>query len=70
MLAAYQEFWQVWLQANNPPNPDYPDLPKVATGPELTTGSGRIAKKVAEGTYTRLPDGSIATSHRAQVLEA
>ncbi len=29
VLAAYQEFWRVWLEANDPPNPDDPNLEKV-----------------------------------------
>jgi len=58
VLAAYQEFWRVWLRANNPPNPDYPDLAKVATGAELETVRTAIRKKILDGTYTRLPEGS------------
>lgn len=58
VLAAYQEFWQVWLRANNPPNPDYPELANVATGAELATVKAAIAKKVADGTFTVLPPGS------------
>jgi len=58
VLDAYQEFWRVWLKANNPPNPDDPDLARVATGAELDTVRAAILKKQAEGTYTRLPQGS------------
>ena len=46
VLAAYQEFWQVWLRANNPPNPDYPDLPTLAHGCRAASPSeAAIAKK-------------------------
>ncbi len=35
VLAAYQRFWQVWLAANNPPNPNDPRLAEVDTGAQL-----------------------------------
>jgi hypothetical protein len=57
-LATYQEFWQVWLRANNPPNPDYPELAQVATGQELDTVKQAAARKLQNGTYTQLPVGS------------
>jgi hypothetical protein len=55
VLAAYQRFWQVWLAANNPPNPNDPRLAEVATGSELRTVQLSIGNKVINGTYTRLP---------------
>jgi hypothetical protein len=68
VLAAYQEFWQVWLRANNPPNPNYPDLAKVATGLELGTVRTAIQKSVDEGTFTTLPTGS-HYRHQAEVKQ-
>ena len=32
---AYTDFWHVWLKANNPPDPDDPELAEVATGSQL-----------------------------------
>ncbi len=58
VLDAYQEFWRVWLRANNPPNPDDPDLARVATGAELTTIRQAIRRSAEQGTFTRLPPGS------------
>jgi hypothetical protein len=56
VVAAYQEFWKVWLEANDPPNPDYPKLSEVAAQDELTTVKQAIASKVSNGLATRLPD--------------
>jgi hypothetical protein len=35
VLAAYQRFWDVWLAANNPPNPNDPRLAEVDAGAQL-----------------------------------
>ena len=35
VLAAYQGYWDTWLVANDPPNPDHPDLERYATGAAL-----------------------------------
>ena len=67
MLDAYQEFWRVWLKANNPPNPDDPDLARVATGAELDTVRASIHASLETGTMTRLPTES-RYHHRAAVL--
>jgi len=32
---AYVEFWNVWIEANNPPNPSYSRLSDFYTGPQL-----------------------------------
>ena len=37
VLAAYQGYWDTWLAANDPPNPDHPDLERYATGAALRT---------------------------------
>jgi hypothetical protein len=58
VVARYQEFWQVWLRANNPPNPDYPDLAMVATGEELDKVKSDLRQNLAEGTYNRLRTNS------------
>ncbi len=39
VLAAYQGYWDTWLAANDPPNPDHPDLAEYATGPALRSSS-------------------------------
>jgi hypothetical protein len=58
VLAAYQQFWRVWLEANDPPNPNDPNLEKVAADGELETIRSAIADKVIHGTLTTLPNGS------------
>jgi hypothetical protein len=67
ILAAYQEFWQVWLRANNPPNPDYPDLVNVATGQELITVRQAISQDLGNGNYTRLP-ANASYRHDASIV--
>jgi len=67
VLAAYQRFWQVWLEANDPPNPNDPRLAEVATGGELQTIRLSIGNAAFNGTYTRLPPHS-RYSHRPSVV--
>ena len=37
VLEAYQGYWDTWLAANDPPNPDHPDLERYATGAALVS---------------------------------
>src|SRR5262249_28771014 len=53
VVAAYQEFWRVWLEANNPPNPDYPKLTEVDTGAQLTLARTAIEKHRNQGVVYR-----------------
>jgi hypothetical protein len=66
VLAAYQEFWRVWLEANDPPDPNDPDLAKVDTGPQLAGARATIARHRARGEVVRLPPHS-AYAHHARV---
>src|SRR5688500_8790290 len=42
VLAAYQGYWDTWLVANDPPDPDHPDLARYATGAALARDKGAI----------------------------
>jgi hypothetical protein len=55
ILAAYQGYWDTWLAANDPPNPDHPDLAKYATGAALENVRSSIAEYRALGQVVRLP---------------
>jgi hypothetical protein len=68
ILAAYQGYWDTWLAANDPPNPDHPDLERYFTGPSLTRAKEKIADRLALGMATRLPTNS-QYRHDAVVVE-
>ena len=59
VLAAYQRFWQVWLEANDPPNPNDPRLAEVATGGELAMMRQSIQVKLDRGLFSRKPRHSV-----------
>ena len=63
VLARYQEFWQVWLRANNPPNPDYPDLDRYYTGRQLDGARTTILDRQMSGQVVSLPPGSKYAHH-------
>lgn len=67
VLAAYQGYWDTWLAANDPPNPDHPDLAKYATGPVLAKALESIANRAAVQQALRLPSDSIS-SHEPRVV--
>jgi hypothetical protein len=53
VIAAYQAFWDTWLRANDPPNPDHPDLARWYTGPALERARAEIAKNKSQGVVIR-----------------
>jgi hypothetical protein len=66
VLVAYQRFWQVWLAANNPPNPNDPRLAEVDTGAQLAGARASIRNHQLRGEIIRLPHPS-RYRHRATV---
>jgi len=66
VLAAYQGYWDTWLAANDPPNPDHPDLERYATGAALAKVKESIADHRSVGQVLRLPERSIS-EHRSRV---
>lgn len=59
VLAAYQAFWDTWLAANDPPNPDHPGLRRYYTGPALEKALAEIQKNKNAGVSIRLPPESV-----------
>jgi hypothetical protein len=47
--AAYHRFWEVFVAANDPPNPDDPRLEEVATGPMLQKMRSSARQDASEG---------------------
>jgi len=58
VLAAYQGYWDTWLAANDPPNPDHPDLERYSTGVALARDREAIARHRSIQQVVRLPDRS------------
>lgn len=67
VLAAYQGYWDTWLAATNPPDPDHPDLARFATGVQLERDREAVSRFRQLSQIVRLPD-SPAWSHEAAVL--
>jgi hypothetical protein len=66
VLAAYQGYWDTWLAANDPPNPDHPDLERYYIGRSLERARQEIFDRRAVGQAIRLP-ASAEYRHRADV---
>jgi hypothetical protein len=66
VLAAYQGYWDTWLAANDPPNPDHPDLAKYATGAALTKVRDSVSTHKQLRQVVQLPPGSV-WRHEARV---
>jgi hypothetical protein len=58
VLAAYQGYWDTWLAANDPPNPDHPDLAKYATGAALAKVRESVRNHQQLRQVVRLPSNS------------
>lgn len=59
VLAAYQGYWDTWLAANDPPNPDHPDLERFYTAASLERARAAISTNRLVGQVIRLPERSI-----------
>jgi hypothetical protein len=68
ILAAYQGYWDTWLAANDPPNPDHPDLAKYATGEALERARRTISDHAEQNHAVRLREGGVYV-HRPAVVE-
>jgi len=68
VLAAYQGYWDTWLVANDPPNPNHPDLERFASGAALARDKEVISHNRSVGERYRLPLNSVS-QHRAVVVE-
>ncbi|HEY6532016.1 MAG TPA: hypothetical protein VIY72_06915, partial [Acidimicrobiales bacterium] len=70
ILAAYQGYWDTWLKANDPPDPDHPDLVNYATGAALENARLAIANHQRLGQVIRLPaDSQISSLAEVDSLE-
>ena len=68
VLAAYQRFWQVWLEANDPPDPNDPALAEVASGPQLALEKAQIARNL-QGGVAFVPARPSHAQHRPSVVD-
>ena len=58
VLAAYQGYWDTWLAANDPPDPEHPDIERYYTGAALERAVGAIRDRRDLGRALSLPEGS------------
>jgi hypothetical protein len=65
ILAAVDGYWQSFLDANDPPDPNHPDLARYRTGDALETAVANINDRIKLGQAIRLPSDSVYgnTSH-------
>lgn len=68
VLDAVDGYWRTWLAANDPPDPDHPDLEKYATGAALERMRQSIAENKAKGTRFVEPANS-RYRHEYSVVE-
>jgi hypothetical protein len=69
VLAAYQRFWQVWQEVNDPPNPNDPRLAEVDTGAQLVRDRAQISGNLTAGVAFKKASPSRA-NHRTVVITA
>jgi len=68
-ISNYRMFWEVWVQANDPPNASFPALVELATSGELLLVRSNIeAVKAKHEIFRNRPDSR--RSHRITVLQA
>jgi len=70
VLAAYLRFWQLWLEDNDPPNPDDPRLAVVETGDQLTGTRSAIRNNLRNGLVIKLPAHSVSRDDATVELTA
>lgn len=58
VLAAYQGYWDTWLAANDPPDPNHPGLERYYTGRALDRAVKAIRDLAEVGQAVRLPVGA------------
>ena len=68
ILAAVDGFWQSFFAANQPPNPQHPDLRRYRTGAALEIAVANVQQRQTLSQYVRLPASSRFRSD-AVVLE-
>jgi hypothetical protein len=67
ILAAYHGYWDTWLAANDPPNPDHPDLERYYTGPALERAKSAVSDNRLIRQVIRLPEESVSR-HEARLV--
>ena len=58
ILATVHGAWDAILRANNPPDPDHPDLPRYLTGEQLAHSKSIAEGRKQRGEAVRRPEGS------------
>lgn len=59
VLETVERYWETWLAANNPPNPDHPDLERYSTGANLEKQRSSIEEHRAQGITFKVPENSV-----------
>jgi hypothetical protein len=58
VLAAYEESWRIWIDANDPPNPNHPGIAEHFQGTSRDRLLKQIESNLASGLSFRLPKPS------------
>lgn len=61
-------FWKTWLAANDPPNPDHPDLQRYMTGAALETAVSSIRNARSLSQTRSLPPDSVFSATVTEVV--
>lgn len=68
VLAAVDGYWQSFLDANDPPDPDHPGLARYRTGEALRVAVDNVRERQQLGHYVRLPNNSVF-SRQTELVE-
>jgi len=66
---AYAQFWHVWTRANDPPNPELPDLAGIATAGQLELLRTSIRANADKGVRFEEPNPT-RRSHKFTIVDA
>jgi hypothetical protein len=68
VLSAYQAYWDTWLAANDPPDPDHPGIARYYAGAARERARDSITTNRTLGHAVRLPPAT-QYAHEARVVD-